>query len=88
MRQFFAALLILAGLAAEPGRADVAIPPLKARVTDLTGTLNAQQTSELEARIAAYESRRGSQIAVLMLPTTKPEEIEQYAVREIGRAHV
>ena len=96
MRQFVAALLVLAGLAAQPGgaaRAEAAIPPLKARVTDLTGTLNAQQTGELEARIAAFESRRGSQIAVLLLPTTKPEEIEQYSIRvaeawKIGRKKV
>ena len=96
MRQFLAALLVLAGLAAQPGGiayAEVAVPPLKARVTDLTGTLNAQQTSELEARIAAFESRRGSQLAVLLLPTTKPEEIEQYSIRvaeawKIGRKKV
>lgn len=96
MRQYFAALLVVAGLAAYPGGAayaEVAVPPLKARVTDLTGTLNAQQKSELESRIAAFESRRGSQIAVLLLPTTKPEEIEQYAIRvaeawKIGRKKV
>src|SRR5260221_6406281 len=95
MRQFVAALLILAGLAVSSGtaRADVPVPPLKARVTDLTGTLNAKQKTELEGRIAAYESRRGSQIAVLLLPSTKPEEIEQYSIRvaeawKIGRKGV
>jgi uncharacterized protein len=96
MRQFFAALLVVAGLAAYPGGAayaDVAVPPLKARVTDLTGTLTAQQKSELESRIAAFESKRGSQMAVLLLPSTKPEEIEQYAIRvaeawKIGRKKV
>jgi uncharacterized protein len=96
MRQAFAALLVVAGLAACPGGAayaDVAVPPLKARVTDLTGTLNAQQKGELESRIAAFESKRGSQMAVLMLPTTKPEEIEQYSIRvaeawKIGRKKV
>ena len=92
MRQIFAALLLLAGLCGT-ARADVAVPPLKTRVTDLTGTLSAQQQGELEARIAAYESRRGSQIAVLLLPTTKPEEIEQYSIRvaeawKIGRKKV
>jgi uncharacterized protein len=85
----FALAGVLAALPA-PARAVVAVPPLLARVTDLTGTLNAQQKSELESRIAAYETRRGSQIAVLLLPTTKPEEIEQYSIRvaeawKIGR---
>jgi uncharacterized protein len=96
MRQLLAALLIAAGLAAGAGgaaRAEVPVPPLKARVTDLTGTLSAQQSGELEARIAAHESRRGSQIAVLLLPTTKPEEIEQFSIRvaeawKIGRKGV
>ena len=57
------------------------IPPLKARVTDLTGTLNAQQKSALEQSLAEFETRKGAQIAVLMVPTTQPEAIEQYAVR-------
>jgi uncharacterized protein len=92
MRHLFAALLAFAALAGA-ARAEVPVPPLQARVTDLTGTLSAQQKGELEARIAAYEAKRGSQIAVLMLPTTKPEEIEQYAIRvaeawKIGRKKV
>jgi len=95
MRHFLAALLVFAALAVLSGaaRADVPVPVLNARVTDLTGTLNAQQKSDLESRIAAYEARRGSQIAVLLLPTTKPEEIEQYSIRvadawKIGRKGV
>ena len=92
MRLVCAALLALA-LPFGAARADVPVPPVKARVTDLTGTLSTQQKSELEARIAAYEARRGSQLAVLMLPTTKPEEIEQYSIRvaeawKIGRKGV
>jgi uncharacterized protein len=58
-----------------------AVPPLKSRVTDLTGTLTAQQRSELEQALADFEAKKGSQIAVLMVPTTRPETIEQYAVR-------
>jgi uncharacterized protein len=93
MRLLAAALLALApllGILPGAARAEVPVPALKARVTDLTGTLNAQQKAELESRIAAYEQRRGSQIAVLILPTTKPEEIEQYSIRvaeawKIGR---
>jgi uncharacterized protein len=57
------------------------IAPLKARVTDLTGTLNAQQRGALEQTLAEFEARKGAQIAVLLLPTTQPETIEQYAVR-------
>jgi uncharacterized protein len=57
------------------------IPPLKARVTDLTGTLNAQQRDALEQTLAEFEARKGAQIAVLMVPTTQPETIEEYAVR-------
>ena len=57
------------------------IPPLKARVTDLTNTLNAQQRDALEQTLAEFESRKGAQIAVLMVPTTQPETVEQYAVR-------
>ena len=73
--------------------ADVAIPPLHARVTDLTNTLDAQQTQQLESELAALEQRKGAQVVVLMLPTTQPETIEQYSTRvfdqwKIGRKHV
>ena len=71
-------LFLLAGMAAAD---EVAIPPLSARVTDLTATLTPEQKSSLEARLAAFEQQKGSQIAVLLVPTTKPEAIEQYAIR-------
>ena len=61
--------------------AQIAIPPLKARVTDLTGTLSAQQRSALEQTLAEFEARKGAQVAVLMVPSTQPETVEQYAVR-------
>jgi uncharacterized protein len=61
--------------------AEVAVPPLKARVTDLTGTLQPGQKAELEQVLQAFENRKGSQIAVLLVPTTQPETIEQYAIR-------
>ncbi len=75
---------LLAGcalLAACLALADVAVPPLTARVTDLTGTLAAPQRAALEQKLAAFEARKGSQIAVLIVPTTQPETVEQYAVR-------
>ena len=72
---FFLAFLIpFAALAAD-------VPPLKARVTDVTGTLTAQQRGALEQTLAEFEARKGAQIAVLMVPTTAPETVEQYAVR-------
>ena len=74
-------LLILAALFAGPLHAQVAVPPLKARVTDLTGTLQSAQISALEQRLSAFEAKKGSQIAVLVVPTTQPESIEQYAIR-------
>ena len=57
------------------------IPPLKSRVTDLTSTLNTQQRDALEQTLAEFESRKGAQIALLMVQTTQPETVEQYAVR-------
>ena len=74
-------VVLLALLAASFALADVAVPPLKARVTDLTGTLTSDQRAALEAKLATFETRKGSQIAVLIVPTTQPETVEQYAVR-------
>jgi uncharacterized protein len=62
-------------------RADVAVPPLTGRVTDLTGTLSGGAVSRIEAKLANFEASKGSQIAVLIVPTTAPEEIEQYGIR-------
>jgi uncharacterized protein len=74
-------------------RADVAVPPLTARVTDLTGTLSGEAVSRIETKLANFEASKGSQIAVLIVPTTAPEEIEQFSIRvadawKIGRKDV
>jgi uncharacterized protein len=61
--------------------AAVAIPPLQSRVTDLAGTLSGDQKAGLERTLAEFEKRKGAQIAVLIVPTTRPETVEQYAVR-------
>lgn len=61
--------------------AEVAVPPLRARVTDLTTTLTSNERAGLEQKLAALEERKGSQVAVLLVPTTQPETVEQYAVR-------
>lgn len=55
--------------------------PERRVVTDLTGTLSEQQQSALTQKLQQFESRKGSQIAVLIVPTTQPEPIEQYALR-------
>jgi uncharacterized protein len=62
-------------------RADVAVPPLTARVTDLTGTLSGGAVARIEAKLADLEAKKGSQLAVLIVPTTQPEEIEQFGIR-------
>jgi uncharacterized protein len=61
--------------------ADVPVPELVTRVTDLSNILAPEQKSALEARLAAFEKEKGSQIAVLLMPTTRPEAIEQYSIR-------
>ncbi len=71
----------------------LAIPPLTTHVTDLTSTLNNTQQLELENQLKTLEARKGSQLALLIIPTTHPETIEQYALRvvekwKIGRSNV
>ena len=78
-------LLLLMLLVSAGARAEVAVPPLTARVTDLTGTLSAQQRQSLEQELAAFERAKGSQIAVLMVPTTEEESIEQYSIRVVDQ---
>lgn len=68
-------------LAATLTRAEVAIPLLKSHVTDLTATLSVSEITQLEQKLAAFEKAKGSQIAVLIVPTTQPETVEQYALR-------
>ena len=69
------------------------VPALAARVIDQTGTLDASQRAALEAKLAALEKAKGSQVVVLMVPTTAPEDIASYANRvgntwKIGRKDV
>ncbi len=70
-----------------------AIPPLTARVIDTSGTLDAAQTQALDAKLAAFEKAKGAQIVILMVPTTLPEDITDYAQRvgdawKIGRKDI
>ena len=84
---------LLALPAAVRAQDPVAIPALAARVTDLTSTLSAEQTVALEAALEKIERGKGAQVAILLLPSTQPETIEQFGIRlaeawKIGRWRV
>ncbi|HEY4972422.1 MAG TPA: YgcG family protein [Steroidobacteraceae bacterium] len=87
------ALVLGAALSVAGAQALQPLPKLEARVTDVTGTLTAAQQAELEQKLADFEARKGAQIAVLLVATTAPEEIEQYSIRvaeawKLGRKKV
>ena len=89
-----AALLGLLGIASPAAAQDLhPVPVLSGRVIDQTGTLSAAQHSALEAKLAAFEREAGSQLVVLIVPGTQPEDIAAYAQRvgeawKIGRRDV
>lgn len=58
-----------------------AIPPLTALVVDQTGTLSSAEIAQLDAKLKAFEKEKGSQIAVLVVGTTAPEDMFSYAQR-------
>lgn len=73
--------------------AQVAVPPLTGHVVDQTATLSSDQRATLEQTLQAFEARKGAQLAVLIVPTSAPETIEQYALRvadqwKLGRKKV
>ena len=76
-----------------PTLAAVAVPPLSGRVVDQTGTLRSDDVASLTQTLKNFEVRKGSQIAVLIVPTTDGEAIEQFSLRvaeawKIGRKRV
>jgi uncharacterized protein len=80
-----AALCLALLLGASLARAEVPVPPLTGRVTDLTGTLTPPEEQSLDRTLAALEASKGSQLAVLIVPTTAPETIEQFGIRVADR---
>lgn len=64
---------------------EVPVPDLAAQVTDLAGVFTAAQKASLEAKLAAFESQKGAQIAILTVATTQPEEIEPYSIKVVER---
>ncbi len=90
---FLAFLLICLSFVSPWAQAQIAVPVLSGQVVDQTGTLSADQISRLSQSLAAFEQRKGSQIAVLIVASTSPETIEQYAMRvaeqwKLGRKKV
>jgi len=93
MKAARASLLVLALCWAVVAGAQVPVPPIGGRVTDLTDTLAGEQKSALEQALRSFEARKGSQVEVLIVPSTAPETIEQYALRvaeqwKLGRKNV
>jgi uncharacterized protein len=68
----------------------IAVPPLQGHLTDLTKTLSAEQALAIEQSLTTFENRKGTQITILILPSTGPEPIEPFSIRvaekwKIGR---
>jgi len=93
MKGLWARVFLLALLLGGAAHAEVAVPPLTQRITDLTSTLDAGQIQTLEIRLSEFEKNKGAQLAVLIVPTTQPETIEQFGIRvveawKLGRKNV
>lgn len=75
------ALLLAMMLASAHAQEFVPVPPLQKRVTDKVGMLTENQRDALENVLKEYETRTGSQVAILLISKTEPEAIEQYSIR-------
>lgn len=89
----FATLFVAFSSLTASAQSPLPVPPLTARVMDATGTLDAAQRNSIEARLSELEQREGTQLVVLMVETTSPEDIASFANRvadtwKIGRAQV
>jgi uncharacterized protein len=72
---------------------DVPVPPLSGRVIDQTGTLTPAQTQALSSKLEAIETQHGTQVVVLIVPSTQPEDIASFGQRvadtwKVGRRDV
>lgn len=85
MRRFATRALLVLWLLCLPFAAlaqqQAAVPAFDSPVVDTTGTLDAAAKQQLEQQALALQQRKGSQLQVLVIPSTAPETIEQYAVR-------
>jgi uncharacterized protein len=88
-----AALIFAFGVLAQAPEGAVPVPKLVTRVTDQTGTLTTADRERLEEKLRAFEAAKGSQVAVLLVPTIGSEVIEEFAGRvadawQLGRKGV
>ncbi|MDA8446197.1 TPM domain-containing protein [Paracidovorax valerianellae] len=93
LKALTAIFFIAIGCFSMPAAAQRAVPALSARVIDETGTLSATERQALQTRLAAIEQAHGSQVVVLMVATTAPEDLSAFANRvgnawKIGRKDV
>jgi uncharacterized protein len=93
LRRLLALVLALLAFGLAVAQGVLPVPELTARVIDQTSTLDAIQRKGLEEKLAAFEQKKGTQIVVLMVPTTQPEDIASFANRvgntwKIGRKEV
>ena len=78
-------IILLCLFASSMVQAEVAVPEFQAYVTDLTNTLTSEQIASLENKLVQLEQAKGSQVAVLIVPTTDPETIEQFSLRVVEK---
>jgi uncharacterized protein len=88
-----AGLLWLTGTTLALAQALQPVPELRARAMDFTGTLDAGALQRIEARLAGFEQAQGTQIVVVVVASTAPEDIADYTQRlgdawQIGRRDV
>lgn len=81
LRKLWGLMLLAVCLTAAGAQQFVAVPPLSSRVVDQVGMLDAKQRATLDNVLKDYETRTGSQIAILLISSTAPEVIEQYSIR-------
>lgn len=84
VRLFFLCVSVLGFFAATAYAQFIEVPPLRARVVDQTGILK-PIAQELEVALKELELDKGSQVAVLVVDTTKPETIEQFSIRVVDQ---
>ncbi len=82
-RALFALALCWSAAFVPAALAQLPVPALSGQVVDQTGTLKPEQKAALEQTLQAFEARKGSQLAVLIVPTTAPEAIEQFSLRVV-----